>query len=499
MAVGLIASLANNQGNTVRVEAIDPIDVTIGNAVAEYYSSWGCYYVCLVDATEDLVFRFQVDHNAEVEQNHALTPNKVYALTDMAADNSYATIKGDRFEYDTASFELHSDANGYIGYEATVKLDSGVYYYLHEAEPKTGEMVIDSYGNQYGAIVLGDTETGSSFYFAINNIEDGVTYDLSEFITLKLCYIGPRYWNYREATFKRTTDANELIHVEATVLTEHGDSLSLKYDEPAPVAVTGVALNKTSTTLKFGGSETLVATVSPDDADDKSLTWSSDNENVVTVDENGALTTVDVGSATIKVTTVDGNYEATCDVTVTESALSVTNKINALPDAKDVTLNDKAAIENARAAYDSLDANEKALVTTETLKKLTDDEAAYQNLADTAAANAVIEKINALPNASDVTKNDKEAIEAARAAYEALTEDQKAKISKDVLQLLVNDENALNSISSGLPTGAIVGIVIGSILGFLLIACGVLFLLNKKGIINIPFLNKERKKDESNN
>ena len=241
MAVGLIASLANNQGNAVRVEAIDPIDVTIGNAVAEYYSYWGCYYVCLVDATEDLVFRFQIDHDAEVEQNHALTPNKVYALTDMAADNSYATIKGDRFEYDTASFELHSDANGYIGYEATVKLDSGVYYYLHEAEPKTGEMVIDSYGNQYGAIVLGDTETGSSFYFAIENIEDGVTYDLSEFITLKLCYIGPRYWNYREATFKRTTDANELIHVEATVLTEHGDSLSLKYDDPEAISDTDAA------------------------------------------------------------------------------------------------------------------------------------------------------------------------------------------------------------------------------------------------------------------
>ena len=41
--------------------------------------------------------------------------------------------------------------------------------------------------------------------------------------------------------------------------------------------------------------------------------------------------------------------------------------------------------------------------------------------------------------------------------------------------------------------------VIGSIFGFLLIACVVLFLLNKKGIINIPFLNKKRKKDESNN
>ena len=556
MAVGLIASLAN----TVRVEAIEPIDVTIAKVTGASYSDYGRYYVCFIDETEDMRFTFQVVNDDEIYQNHHFTPNKTYTLANMSTSSSYATISGEKFEYVTASLKLYSDENDYIGYEADVELDNGACYSLREADPMSGDMVIDGYNLQYGAITtLNDTETGSKFYFYISNIEDGVTYTLSDFIDWKYCYIGDRKWNYRDATFKRTTDAKGLIHVEATVLTEHGDSLSLKYNEPEPIAVTGVSLNKSSTTIKYGGNETLIATVSPEDADDKSVTWSSSDESVATVDETGKVTAVNVGSAVITVTTKDGEFKATCAVIVIESAVSVTNKINALPTPENVTLDDKDAIEAARKAYDSLDADEKALVTTETLKKLVDDEAAYQNLVDTAAANAVIEKINALPqpnavtindgeaikaartaydaltadqkvkvsfeilkkltddetayakvvadteaankvielinalpNASDVTKNDKEAIKAARSAYEALTEDQKAKISNDVLQLLVNDENALKSIPTGLPAGAIAGIVIGSVFGFLLIACVVLFLLNKKGIINIPFLNKKK-------
>ena len=436
LAIGLIASLANNRGNTVRVEATDPIDVTIERTYGESYSYWGCYTVGFADKTGDTVFWFKVENDAEIYENHHLTPNKVYTLENMSTSSSHATINGVDFQYAAASLKLYSDENDYIGYEAEVELNNGVSYSFHEAEPMSGNMVIDGYNVEYGSVItLNDTETGSKFYFSISNIEDGVTYTLSDFSDFKYCYIGGyRYWDYRGATFKRTTDANGLIHVEATVLTEHGDTLSLEYNDPEPVAATGVTLNKTSTTLKFGGSETLVATVFPEDAANKSVTWSSNNENVVTVDENGALTTVAVGNATITVTTVDGNHKATCDVTVTESALTVTNKVNALPDFDNVTLDDEAAIEKARAAYDSLDADEKALVSQETLQKLINAEEALAKLKEVAP--------------------------------------------------------------QGLSGGAIAGIVIGSILGLALIACGVLFLLHKKGIIVIPFLKKKEENGE---
>ena len=434
LAAGLIAGFVNNQGNTVRVEASQPIDFTIAKTIGEAYSYYGRYSVCFTDETEDMKFKFMVTGDDEIATTHRLTPNKTYTLANMNASNSYATINGEEFQYVSATLKLCSDENDYIGYEAEVELNNGMPYFLHEAAPMSGEMVIDEYKNQYGQIALTDTETGSKFNFVISNIEDGVTYTLSDFISSRYCYIRQRYWDYKQATFKRTTDEKGLIHVEATVLTKHGDSLSLKYNDPEPVAVTGVALNKTSTTLKFGGSETLVATVSPDDAENKNVTWSSNNENVVTVDGNGVLTTVGVGNATITVTTVDGNHKATCDVTVTESALTVTNKINALPDSNDVTLNDEAAIGKARSAYDSLDADEKALVSQETRQKL----------------------IN---------------------AEEALA---KLKVSSP----------------QGLSGGAIAGIVIGSTLGVLLIACGVLFFLHKKGIVTLPFLKKKEEKGE---
>ena len=84
----------------------------------------------------------------------------------------------------------------------------------------------------------------------------------------------------------------------------------------ATVPVTGVTLNKTSTSLYVGDTETLTATVEPSDATDKNVTWSSDNEGVATVDATGKVTAVSAGTATITVTTEDGAKTASCTVTV---------------------------------------------------------------------------------------------------------------------------------------------------------------------------------------
>ena len=131
------------------------------------------------------------------------------------------------------------------------------------------------------------------------------------------------------------------------------------------------------------------------------------------------------------------------DAVDTEAAKAVIDKINALPASTAVTANDKADIEAARAAYDALTDNQKAKIDTDTLKKLTDAEAAIQDAEDKAAADAVKEMIDALPGADDVTVSDKAAIEAARAAYNALTDNQKAKVSADTLKKLTDAEDAL--------------------------------------------------------
>ena len=85
---------------------------------------------------------------------------------------------------------------------------------------------------------------------------------------------------------------------------------------PRSIYVTGVTLNKATLALAPAGTSTLVATVNPSFADDVTVIWTSDTEAVATV-EDGVVTAVADGTATITVTTTDGEFTAECEVTVT--------------------------------------------------------------------------------------------------------------------------------------------------------------------------------------
>ena len=100
------------------------------------------------------------------------------------------------------------------------------------------------------------------------------------------------------------------------------------------VSVTGVSLNESSITLDVGGSKTLAATVTPENATNKKVRWTSDNETVATVSEDGVVTAVAGGTAVITATTHDGLFTATCTVTVNapDAAPSITT--DTLPDGK---------------------------------------------------------------------------------------------------------------------------------------------------------------------
>jgi len=127
--------------------------------------------------------------------------------------------------------------------------------------------------------------------------------------------------------------------------------------------------------------------------------------------------------------------ETLAKLVAAESALqvaTVSEEINALPSVDAITLDSKETIENARAAYNALTDDQKAKVSAETLAKLVEAEEKYAELKDaddTAKATPVIEAINALPEAENVTRNDEQAINDARTAYNALTDAQKAKVS----------------------------------------------------------------------
>ena len=126
------------------------------------------------------------------------------------------------------------------------------------------------------------------------------------------------------------------------------------------------------------------------------------------------------------------------------AAAEASNVINALPSAADITTANKEAVEAARKAYDDLTDAQEAYVSTDTLKKLTDAEEALKELTDKAAADSVTDTINKLPASDKVATTDKAAIEAARKAYDALTEDQKAKVTPETLKKLEAAEKALD-------------------------------------------------------
>ncbi|MFW6369688.1 MAG: Ig-like domain-containing protein [Bacteroidota bacterium] len=87
----------------------------------------------------------------------------------------------------------------------------------------------------------------------------------------------------------------------------------------SPIAVTGVSIDQTGpVSVTEGSTTTLSATVSPGDALDQSISWSSGDEAIATVNSSGTVTGVAVGSATITVTTNDGGYTDNITVDVTE-------------------------------------------------------------------------------------------------------------------------------------------------------------------------------------
>ena len=82
------------------------------------------------------------------------------------------------------------------------------------------------------------------------------------------------------------------------------------------INVTSVSLNKSELSLTKGNTETLIPTVNPTDATDKTVSWSSSNTSVATVSSTGTVMAIAVGTATVTVTTNDGGKTASCSVTV---------------------------------------------------------------------------------------------------------------------------------------------------------------------------------------
>ena len=89
--------------------------------------------------------------------------------------------------------------------------------------------------------------------------------------------------------------------------------------EIGAIDVTGISLNKSTTTLFIGKKETLVATITPSNATDKTVTWDSSDPTVASA-KDGEVTALKAGKTTITATSKDGGYTAACEVTVSDQS-----------------------------------------------------------------------------------------------------------------------------------------------------------------------------------
>ena len=96
--------------------------------------------------------------------------------------------------------------------------------------------------------------------------------------------------------------------------------------QSSTVAVTGIALDQSSASILLGQTKTLVATISPANATNKGVTWSSEDRSVASVDQNGVVTANAVGTTKIKAKAAGGNFTAECEVTVVKTINSVSIK-----------------------------------------------------------------------------------------------------------------------------------------------------------------------------
>ena len=133
---------------------------------------------------------------------------------------------------------------------------------------------------------------------------------------------GTNHWH--ECTDAACPEQSESIKDKAAhVYTDDADTTCnicgyVRTVTPEIVPVSQITLNKAETSISVGNSETLTATVAPENATVKALTWASSNEDVAIVAPDGTVTAVKVGTATITATAADGSGKsATCTVTVT--------------------------------------------------------------------------------------------------------------------------------------------------------------------------------------
>lgn len=241
--------------------------------------------------------------------------NSIAALLFVAANTIAQTITVADYEAgpgwnETLKVNI-SDASAVTAVQFNLSLPKGVVL---------DEQWLEQYGHQ---VFLGNASNGHSlsvkqlgsgdwlivvYGLNLQTLNDGTLVEIMTMATDDVATSDGRLYNVRTATADAVSKACDEVAFSAVVKTP-------------VVEVTGITLSQTTATLTEGESLTLTATVAPDNATDKTVAWSSSNAAVATVDNNGVVTAVAEGTATITAKANDGSgVTASCVVTVERPA-----------------------------------------------------------------------------------------------------------------------------------------------------------------------------------
>lgn len=233
------------------------------------------------------------------------------------ADNS-AKI-GDQLTAPEVGWTRYDDSNpniSYIGHGWGTQSESGYYKSAkHLSEYKGDSYRFNFTGNKIRIISKKIYAAGGSSDVSVK-IDGSIAGEASQNSNSDVCQV-ILYENTRlgqgEHSIEIINNTSNYITADAIDIDQNGNL------KPYNEVISSITLNKITDSLTVGQSDTLIATVTPDNATNKTVTWTSSDPSIATVDSNGKVTAVKAGTATITATTTDGsNLSASCVVTVAE-------------------------------------------------------------------------------------------------------------------------------------------------------------------------------------
>ena len=234
----------------------------------------------------------------------------VYSASNPGASSKFYKYTDGVYLWRASSNHSFSTSNGI----KTQNSQSGLVFYLAESFDVTPTVLYNASKNfaNVNAILYTISAADYDKFFTGTNNNTVVTFAKTEYET-KTIVINAK------GEFQETFSALPVGYYFLVCTGTASDTYfkSLTFTAAGPVAVTGVTLNKSTTSIEAGQSEQLTATVLPSNAGNKAVTWSTSNPDVAQVDQQGNVSAIAPGNAIITVTTADGGKEATCQVTVT--------------------------------------------------------------------------------------------------------------------------------------------------------------------------------------